>query len=113
MTVDAALASRCTSCGTTTHPEHSICGSCGGDRFESIPIEGEGTVLTYTDLYALAIDFEQRYLRLAMVEMDSGLRATGQLLIDDPKLGARVRATVGVVRKIGERKIYGLQFVSA
>jgi uncharacterized OB-fold protein len=94
-----------------SYPEHSICGSCSGERFEAVPIEGEGTVRTFTDLYALAIDFEQRYLRLAMVEMDSGVRATGQLLVDDPEIGARVRATIGVVRRTGERKIYGLQFV--
>ena len=68
-------------------------------------------MLTYTDVYALPLDYVQRYLRLAIVELDSGLRATGQLLDDDPKIGKRVKTTVGVVRQSGGRKIHGLQFV--
>jgi uncharacterized OB-fold protein len=113
MNVDAVLASRCTACGAVQYPSRCLCASCGGDGFTSIPVEGEGTVLSYTDLYALAIDFEQRYLRLAIVELDSGVRATGQLLLDAPSIGARVRATLGVVRIQGATKRLGLQFVAA
>jgi uncharacterized OB-fold protein len=76
-------------------------------------IAGEGTVLSYTDVYALAIDYDVRYLRLAIVELDGGVRATGQLLDEAPKLGKRVRATVGVVRETGGKATYGLQFVPA
>jgi len=111
MSSDAVLASRCTACGAVSYPQHCLCPSCGGERFEPTPVEGEGTVVSYTDLYALAIDFEQRFLRLAMVELDSGVRATGQLLHETPAIGTRVKATVGVVRRQGETKIHGLQFV--
>jgi uncharacterized OB-fold protein len=107
------MAAKCTSCGTVNYPRRPICSNCRGRSFEPIPIEGEGKVLTYTDVYALAIDYETRYLRLAIVELDSGLRVTGQLLDETPKLGRRVKTTIGVVREQGERKIHGLQFVPA
>ena len=102
---------RCKTCGKETYPAHAVCPNCGGHDFEPLEITGEGKVLTYTDVYALPLDYALRYLRLAIVELDSGLRATGQLVDDDPKIGKRVRTTVGVVRETGGRKIYGLQFV--
>jgi len=100
----------CEACGATSYPRHAVCPQCGGRKFTDLEIGGEATVLTYTDVYALAVDFETRYLRLAMVEFDSGLRATGQLLDDDPRIGKRVRTDVGVVRRPGDEKIEGLQF---
>ncbi len=102
---------QCKTCGKETYPAHAVCPNCGGHDFEPLEITGEGKVLTYTDVYALPLDYALRYLRLAIVELDSGLRATGQLVDDDPKIGKRVRTTVGVVRETGGRKIYGLQFV--
>ncbi len=104
---------KCKNCGKELYPAHALCPECGGRDFEPFEIQGEGVVLTYTDVYALPLDYALRYLRLAIVEFDGGLRATGQLLDDDPRIGKRVRATVGVVRERGEEKIYGLQFVPA
>ena len=104
---------KCTSCGTVNYPMRAVCRNCRGESFEAIEIGGEGMLLTYTDVYALAIDYETRYLRLAIVELDDGLRVTGQLLDDDPQLGKRVKTTIGIVRKSGDRPIHGLQFVPA
>lgn len=102
---------KCTSCGTVSYPTRAVCPNCRNETFEPIEIGGEGKVLTYTDVYALAIDYETRYLRLAIVELDDGIRVTGQLLDDDPKLGKRVKSTVGIVRTSDEAPILGLQFV--
>jgi len=108
---DKVYGAKCTLCGTVSYPAHAVCPNCGSETFDPIEIHGEGKVLTYTDVYALPLDYVQRYLRLAIVELDSGLRATGQLLDDDPKIGKRVKTTVGVVRQSGDRKVHGLQFV--
>jgi uncharacterized OB-fold protein len=102
---------KCTSCGAVSYPKHAVCPNCRGEAFDAVEIGGEGKVLTYTDVYALAIDFEARYLRLAIVELDDGTRVTGQLLDGEPELGKRVKTSIGVVRKSGERTLYGLQFV--
>jgi uncharacterized OB-fold protein len=104
---------KCTSCGAVSYPTRAVCRNCRNEMFEPIEIGGEGKLLTYTDVYALAIDYETRYLRLAIVELDGGVRVTGQLLDDDPELGKRVRSTIGVVRNPGDRPIMGLQFVPA
>lgn len=111
MTDQAVFGTRCTTCGKVSYPAHCICPECGEGIFEPVEISGEGTVLTYTDVYALPLDYVQRYLRLGMVELDLGVRATGQLIDDDPRIDKRVRVTIGVVRQRGEEKIYGLQFV--
>ena len=103
---------KCTSCGTVNYPSRPVCRVCRNVTFEPVEIGGEGRVLTYTDVYALAIDYETRYLRLAIVELDDGIRVTGQLLDDDPKLGKRVRSTIGVVREPGGKPAMGLQFVA-
>jgi uncharacterized OB-fold protein len=107
-TVNAA---KCTSCGALSYPTHFLCPKCGAKGFEPTPIEGEGELLTYTRAYALALDYEQRYLTLGIVQMDSGIRTTGQLDIDEPRMGMRVRATVGTVRVTGDSEIIGLIFV--
>ncbi len=110
---DRVFGAKCTSCGTVSYPTRAVCRNCRNEGFEPIEIGGEGKVLTYTDVYALAIDYETRYLRLAIVELDDGIRVTGQLLDDDPKLGKRVKSTIGVVRRPGDKPIMGLQFVPA
>jgi uncharacterized OB-fold protein len=108
----SVLGMKCTACGTVTYPKHAVCPNCRNETFENVVIGGEGTVLTYTDVYALAIEYETRFLRLAIVELDDGVRVTGQLLTDDPKMGMRVRTKIGPVRVSGETAIEGLQFVA-
>jgi len=110
---DKVYGAKCTSCGTVNYPQRLVCSACHKETFEPVAIEGEGKVLTYTDVYALALDYETRYLRLAIVALDSGVRVTGQLLDDEPKLGKRVKTAIGVVRVQGGREIRGLQFVPA
>ena len=102
---------RCSACSKVSYPAHCVCPECGEGAFEPVELTGEGTVLTYTDVYALPLDYAQRYLRLGMVELDLGVRATGQLLDENPEIGKRVKVTIGVVRQSSDKKIYGLQFV--
>ena len=108
---ETVIGMKCSSCGTVSYPTHMVCPHCRGEKFENVTIAGEGKLLTFTDVYALAIEYETRYLRLAMVELDDGIRVTGQLLSDKPKLGMRVRTLIGTVRQRGETAIQGLQFV--
>jgi len=110
---DVVYGAKCTSCEAVSYPAHAVCPNCRGESFEAVEIGGAGKLLTYTDVYALAIDYETRYLRLAIVELEDGRRVTGQLLDDDPKLGKAVKTTIGVVREQGGREILGLQFVPA
>lgn len=107
---DKIFAAKCSSCGKLSYPTHYYCPGCGETKFEPVPIEGDGKLLTFTRAYALPLDYAQRYLTLGIVEMDSGIRATGQLVIDEPKIGMRVHATVGKVREISGEDVFGLRF---
>lgn len=108
-TVNAA---KCRKCSKLSYPTHFYCPACGETKFESVPIEGEGTLLTFTRTYALPLDYEQLYITLGIIEMDQGVRVTGRLDIDEPVTGMRVRATVAPVRDISGRDVYGLRFAS-
>ncbi|HEX6208484.1 MAG TPA: OB-fold domain-containing protein [Actinomycetota bacterium] len=110
---DSVVAARCEKCGKLSYPTHFSCPSCGGTSFESTPVEGGGTLLTWTRVYALPLDYADLFITLGIVEMDSGIRATGRLEIDEPRTGARVRASVGKVREIGGKTISGLVFRTA
>lgn len=108
-TVDAA---KCKKCNHLSYPTHFYCPKCGATQFEPVPVEGEGTLLTFTRSYALPLDYERQYLTLGIVQMDQGIRATGQLEIAEPETGMRVRATIGTVRDVEGKSIQGLKFVA-
>ena len=79
----SVLAARCKGCGKLAYPTHFYCPDCGKTEFEGVPVEGEGTLVTFTRAYALSLDYTQRYLPLGIVELDQGIRATGQLDIPE------------------------------
>ena len=106
-------AARCRSCGKLSYPTHFVCPSCRGTGFDPVPIEGEGTLLTWTRVYALPLDYDDLYITLGIVELDMGVRATGRLAIPAPRVGARVRAGIGKVRETAGKDISGLVFTEA
>jgi hypothetical protein len=107
------MAAKCKKCGKLSYPTHFYCPACGATAFEPVPVTGEGKLLTWTRVYALPLDYEDRYITLGIVELDMGIRATGRLKIEEPRIGARVRAGLGVVRDIGGRDVHGLVFTEA
>ena len=94
-------AAKCKNCGKLSYPTHFYCPKCGKTRFEAVPIAGAGTLLTWTRVYALPLDYAELFITLGIVEMDMGVRATGRLDIAEPQNGARVHASLGTVREIG------------
>jgi uncharacterized OB-fold protein len=109
-TVNAAM---CRGCGKPSYPTHFYCPVCSGTKFDPVPIEGEGKLLTFTRVYALSLDYEDLYITLGIVELDMGIRALGRLDIAEPVLGARVRSEIGVVREIAGNAVQGLIFRAA
>ncbi len=108
----AVEAAKCKGCGKLSYPTHFYCPACHGRKFEPVPIEGDGTLLTWTRVYALPLDYAELFITLGIVEMDMGVRATGRLDIAEPQSGARVRAAFGAVREIGGKEITGLIFTA-
>jgi uncharacterized OB-fold protein len=106
-------AAKCTGCGKISYPMHFYCPACGGTKFEPVPVQGEGKLLTWTRIYTLPLDYADLYITVGIVELDMGVRATGRLEMDEPEIGARVRARVGKVREIDGGDIQGLIFSAA
>ena len=114
------FAYKCPECGTLYHPVPMICGKCHNRRdpsgvifskWDRVPLSGlKGTLLTWTRLYALPAGYTDRYLLFGIVELENGIRASGRLLVEEPKIGMEVLAKVGVVREKVGANVYGFMF---
>ena len=96
-----------------SYPIHFTCPSCGAIAFEAVPVEGEGTLITWTRTYALPLDFSDLFITLGIIEMDMGVRVLGRLDIEEPKVGDRVRSALGTVRRTESGDFTGLIFTQA
>ena len=105
----------CTECGTLHYPFRMRCKNCGElepFQFKTVPLPKRGKLLTFTKVYNLPAEFEVPTLGLGIVELDNGLRITGQLEVEDPKIGMAVEGEVKVVRKSAYDQFYGMVFTA-
>jgi uncharacterized OB-fold protein len=113
------LGYKCLKCGYVMYPYHSRCKKCGHTEwkgtdivFETVPLADKGKLLTYTHLFALPPDFAAVNISFGIVELEDGHRLTGQIKIDKPKTGMKVKGKVELVRQEGYNKHYGMVFYS-
>ncbi len=104
------LGYKCGKCGTVHYPNRTLCRKCGNNEFDPINLPKDGTLLTFTRLYNLAGDFEVADILLGIVELSNGNRLTGQLKIESPKIGMKVKGKVEPVRKSDYRQYFGMVF---
>jgi uncharacterized OB-fold protein len=104
---------KCKRCGHVHYPYRTICKQCGRNdhnEFDIVPLAKKGKLLTFTHLYTLPADYETVKLTLGIVELDDGMRITGQLKIEEPAIGMKVKGEVEVVRKDEYNKYLGMVF---
>ena len=114
------FAYKCPECGTLYHPVPMICRKCSTRRdpsgvlfssWEKVPMSGlKGKLLTWTRVFNLPKGYSDRYLLFGIVALENGLRASGRLLIDQPRSGMEVIARVGLVREKVDEDVYGFTF---
>lgn len=113
---------RCPKCGALYHPAPMVCKACRTRRdpsvtvfpdFDKVPLGGPCKLLTWTRIFALPDGIDRPSLAFGIVEFPNGLRALGQLMVDDPQPGASLVARSGLVRELVGRDFYGLQLFSA
>ena len=107
------IAFKCKKCGNEHYPFRTLCPKCHHNDFTTFPMPRNGKLLTYTHLHTLPSDYEVSSITLGIVELENGLRMTGQLEIEKPKIGMKVKGTVGVVRQDDFNKSYGMIFHKA
>ncbi|MCB2224134.1 MAG: OB-fold domain-containing protein [Actinobacteria bacterium] len=107
---------KCQKCGTLHYPFRMVCKNCranGYFEFDTVPLPHAGKLLTFTFIHNLPAEFEVARLGLGIVELENGLRVTGQIQIDDPKLGMDVVGAIEVVKRDAYDNRYGFVFRAA
>ena len=113
-------AHKCPECGALYYPAPMLCRKCAVRRdpsgilfsaWDKVALTGlKGKLLTWTRLYNLPTGYSDRYLLFGMVELENGLKASGRLLIEHPKIGMEVVAKAGIVREKVGKDVYGFFF---
>lgn len=110
------IAYRCRSCGTLHYPFRMRCRHCGNLEFfdfDPEPLPTTGRLLTFTHVHNLPAEYEVARLGLGVVELEGGMRVTGQLDIEDPQMGMPVTGSVDVVRHEAYEDFRGFVFRAA
>ncbi len=106
----------CTKCGTLHYPFRMRCRSCGElepFQFKTVPLPRRGKLLTFTRVHNLPAEYEVATLGLGIVELENGIRVTGQLEVDDPEIGMSVFGDIGIVRSEAYDQYWGFIFRAA
>jgi len=107
---------KCRRCGTMHYPFRMVCKGCKQNdffEFDTVPLPRKGKLLTFTKVYNLPAQYEVATLGLGIVELENGLRMTGQLQIDEPATGMDVIGSVEIVRRETYDDFYGMVFRAA
>jgi uncharacterized protein len=106
----------CRKCGRLHYPFRMVCKGCRENDFfgfDLVPLPRKGRLLTHTRVYNLPAEYEVATLGLGIVELENGIRITGQLDIDQPRIGMEVTGEVEVVRRSAYDDYYGMVFTAA
>jgi len=107
---------KCQKCGTLHYPFRMVCKNCRSNdyfEFDTEPLPRKGKLVTFTFIHNLPAEFEVARLGLGIVELENGIKVTGQVDIDDPKLGMPVVGSVEVVKRDAYDNRYGFVFRAA
>jgi uncharacterized OB-fold protein len=107
---------RCKKCGHLHYPYRMVCKACRQNEhneFDPEPLPRRGKLITFTRLFNLPGDYEVPRVDLGIVQLENGLRMTGQLAIEQPRIGMEVTGEVRVVRTEAYEDRYGMVFSEA
>jgi hypothetical protein len=105
------VAYKCKQCGRLHYPFHDRCLACKHREFEKVKPQGLAKLLTFTRIFNLPWGFDQRYLTIGVVEFENGVRAMGQVHVDEAvelKTGMLMQPSWGTVRVQYGENVYGL-----
>ena len=111
------IGSKCVTCGSYYFPRRKICPKCRRKgKLEDVELSKTGKVYTFTKIYVPPTGFEKQapYL-MAGVELDDGVKVTGQIVdadLSEVKIGSRVEAIFRIIQKDDPEGLihYGFKF---
>ncbi|MCG6961061.1 Zn-ribbon domain-containing OB-fold protein [bacterium BMS3Abin03] len=102
-------ASKCKSCGNVSFPPRLVCPECKSREFETIKLNDEGKILTYTIIRVASDTFSKiSPFAVAVIEVNDGARLMAQIAdssLDKVAIGKKVKI---VFRKIQDEGKSGL-----
>ncbi|PVX23963.1 MAG: DNA-binding protein [Candidatus Bathyarchaeum sp.] len=106
-------AARCKKCGKLHFPPVADCGSCNSSDVEWIELDGEGEVVTFTQVFVKPASFsdEQSYI-VAIAELNEGVKVLAWLTgveREDVKVGMHVKLVAKLT--CDKRAVY--EFIAA
>jgi uncharacterized OB-fold protein len=110
---------KCKSCGYVAFPPRLVCPGCRSRDFEKVRLAEAGKIITYTVIRVPPHPFaDQAPYALGIVELDDGVRLTGQVVdcsFEDIKVGKRVKVEFRKIYEEGPAGViyYGYKFVPA
>lgn len=98
---------RCAACGRVDTPRRSVCSACLGSQLESLAIQGEGVIASFTTIRRAPTQFRDRApYDVVVIDLDAGPRVTGRL--DPHSLPAAVGARVRLVSAQGSDTVFAV-----
>jgi len=110
-------AGKCKKCGKVYFPPRIICAECKSQEFETINLQREGKILTYTIIRVAPSQFvDQAPYAMGIVELNDGVKILSQIAdceLDKLEIGQKVRIEFRKIYQEGEAGIicYGYKCV--
>ena len=110
-------AGKCKKCGKVYFPPRIICAECKSQEFETINLQREGKLLTYTIIRVAPSQFvDQTPYAMGIVELNGGVKILSQIAdcdLDKLEIGQKVRIEFRKIYQEGEAGIicYGYKCV--
>jgi hypothetical protein len=107
---------KCRKCGKLHYPFHDRCLKCRGREFETLRPAGPARLLAFTQIFNLPWGFDERFLIIGVGEFENGVKAMGQIQVDDLarlRPGMSLTAAWAPIRKVHDENVYGLKFIPA
>ena len=103
-------AAKCSQCGHISFPPRLVCPGCKGQSFQSVRLNDEGTLLTFTVIRVASEKFSKETpFAVGVVELNDGVRVTAQLAdtdVDALKIGQRVKLVFRKIQDDGKAGIH-------
>jgi uncharacterized OB-fold protein len=110
-------AGKCKKCGKVYFPPRIICAECKSQEFETVNLQREGKLLTYTIIRVAPSQFvDQTPYAMGIVELNDGVKILSQIAdcdLDKLEIGQKVRIEFRKIYQEGEAGIicYGYKCV--
>ena len=103
-------AAKCSKCAAISFPPRLVCPECKGRTFQTVRLNDEGTLLTYTVIRTASDKFSKETpFAVGIVELNDGVRVTTQIAdanVDELKTGQRVKLVFRKIQDDGRAGIH-------